>query len=92
MNLTHEILDGRSKTQILHIKEDNIYIKFKKQLKLNYMFWGTTNINGKNDIEKQGKGEYKFKLVLPGGGVRDGEDRVISHEQPALKERFYFSV
>lgn len=61
MNLTREILAGRSKTQLLHIKEDYIYIKFKKQLKLNYMFWGTTNINGKNDIEKQGKDEYKFK-------------------------------
>ena len=42
-------------------------------------------------IEKQGKDEYKVKLALPGGRGGGGEGCVFSHEQPVLKERFYFS-
>lgn len=64
------ILTGRSKIQRAPVREDCIYVKLKRQLKLNYVFRGTASINGKHDIEKQGKDGYKFKLVLPGGGGR----------------------
>ena len=54
-------MNGRSKTQMAYLREDCICVKFKRQLKLNYIFWGSTSVNGKHDIEKQGKDEYKFK-------------------------------
>lgn len=73
------------------MREDCIYVKLKRQLKLNYIFWGTANINGKHDLEKQGEDEHKFKLVLPGGGVEGVEGSVSSLEQPVLEGRFSFS-
>lgn len=84
-------LNGRSKTQTAHVREDCIRVKFKRQLKLNYIFWGSTSINGKHDIEKQRKDKYKFKSVLPGGGVEGVEGSVSSLEQPVLEGRFSFS-
>ena len=76
---------------MVSVREDCIYGKLKRQLKLNYIFWGTTNINSKHDLEKQGKDEYKFKSVLPGGGVEGVESSVRSLEQPVLEGRFSFS-
>ena len=87
-------LNGRSKTQTAHVREDCIRVKFKRQLKLNYIFWGykyKSSINGKHDIEKQRKDKYKFKSVLPGGGVEGVEGSVSSLEQPVLEGRFSFS-
>ena len=89
MNHTHVILDGRSKTQMVSVREDCIYGKLKRQLKLNYIFWGITNINGKHDLEKQGKDEYKFKSVLPGGGA-EGVEVCVVLSDPCLKVGFLF--
>lgn len=81
----------RSKTQALYIREDSIYIKSTKPLKLTNVLFGTTNRSGK--MIKKGNGKININSGLRdragGGWEESGEKHVIGNEQPVLTNIFY---